>query len=402
MNDQTLVVAFVRWTWMRAVLHNGWWLVASVYMIVDAGLTASQIVLIGSLQGAFALCSEVPAGVLADTISRKWSLVLSQLLMGTAMLATGLVTSFALLAATQVLWGLSWTFASGADIAWITDELDQPGLISAVLSRAARAQLTGAATGLLGLGLLAWATRRDTAIIVAGSAMVLLAFYVAVRFPEVRFVPTRTARWAKSRTTFKDGLTLVRRSPEIMRIFLATFLINGAAGAGGRLGPKQLLDLGLPTSLDPIIWLTCLGVVALVIGTVALRIVEKRIDGLHARQSYAVAAAVGALGMVLLAFAPEAISGSAAILITSGIAIPLTRIIAVIWVNARTTSDVRATTHSFLAQAKYLGEVTCGLGIALIAELLSLPLALAGCAGLFAITAGLMRHPRAARQRTRP
>jgi MFS family permease len=393
MNGQSLVVAFVRWTWMRAVLHNGWWLVASVYMVIDAGLSASQIVLIGSVQGIFALFCEVPAGVLADTISRKWSLVLSQVLMGTAMLATGLVTSFDLLMATQVLYGLSWTLASGADVAWITDELGRPDRISAVLSRGARAQLTGAATGLLGIGMLAWATRRDTAIIIAGSAMLLLALYVIVRFNEERFRPTRTSRWSASWTTFKRGLTLVRRSREILRIFLATFLINGAADAGGRLAPKQLLDLGLPTTFDPIAWFTGLGFVALLIGAVALRIVEKRIDGVHARHSYAVAAAIGAVGMVLLAFAPEPISGSAAIVIISGVAVPLTRVIGVIWVNARTTCDVRATTHSFLAQAEYLGEVSCGLCLAMIAKLIGLPLALAGCAALFALTADIMRRP---------
>jgi hypothetical protein len=34
-----------------------------------------------------------------------------------------------------VLWGISWTFASGSDIAWITDELDRPDAITAVLAR---------------------------------------------------------------------------------------------------------------------------------------------------------------------------------------------------------------------------------------------------------------------------
>jgi len=159
-----VVTVFIRWTWMRAVLHNGWWLVTSVYLVVDAGLSPAQLVLIGSVQSVFALLCEVPAGVFADTISRKWSLVISQLLMGTAMLSTGLVESFPLLLATQVLWGISWTFASGSDVAWITDELDQPDRITAILARAARAQLTGAATGLIALGLLAWATRRDLTI----------------------------------------------------------------------------------------------------------------------------------------------------------------------------------------------------------------------------------------------
>jgi hypothetical protein len=97
--------------------------------------------------------------------------------------------------------------------------------------------------------------------------------------------------------------------------------------------------------------------------------------------------------MAGLAFAPNSVAASTCLLVVSGIAVPLTRIIGVIWVNSRTTSDVRATTHSFLAQAEYLGEVTCGLAIALIASLATLPLALTTSAALFALTAYLMRRP---------
>ncbi|MGC4941163.1 MFS transporter [Kribbella sp. DT2] len=391
--EDVLTRAFVRWNWARAVLHNGWWLVTSVYLVLDAGLSAAQIVAIGAAQGIFALCCEVPAGVLADTVSRKWSLVVSQILMGTAMLTTGLVTSFPLLLATQVLWGLAWTFASGSDIAWITDELNAPDRISAVLTRTARAQLSGAATGLVVIGALAWATRREVAIIGAGAAMLLLSVYVVARFSEERCVPASGARWAASWTTFRRGVGLVRGSPELLRIFLATFLVNGATDAAGRLAPKQLLELGLPIRLDPIVWFTGLGVVALVLGAVTLRIVARRLDGEHARHSYGVAALVGTVGVIGLAVAPTSISATAALILVSGIAVPLTRVIAMIWVNARTTSDVRATTHSFLAQAEYLGEVVCGLLITLVAHLAGLPVALAGAAALFALTAAIMRRP---------
>ncbi|GAA3127166.1 MFS family permease [Kribbella aluminosa] len=109
------------------MLHNGWWLVTSVYLVVDTGLSPAELVLVDSVQSAFALLLEVPAGVIADTISREWSLVISQVLMGTAMLATGLFTSFPALLATQVLCGIWWTFASGSDVALMTDELDDPG-----------------------------------------------------------------------------------------------------------------------------------------------------------------------------------------------------------------------------------------------------------------------------------
>ena len=91
---------YLRWIWWRAVLHRGWWLVTSVYLVVDARLSGSQLVLIGVAQAITGLACEVPAGAIADAISRKWSLVASQLLMGTAMLAAGLVTDFPALVAT--------------------------------------------------------------------------------------------------------------------------------------------------------------------------------------------------------------------------------------------------------------------------------------------------------------
>lgn len=389
-----MVNVFIRWTWMRAVLHNGWWLVTSIYLVVDAGLSPAELVLIGSVQSAFALVLEVPAGVIADTISRKWSLVISQVLMGTAMLATGLFESFPALLATQVLWGISWTFASGSDVALITDELDRPDEINLVLARAARAQLTGAATGLVVLGLLAWATRRDVTIVIAGAAMLSLALYVALRFTEHNFVPARTARWSTAWGTFRRGVTLVRRSRAILVIFAATFLVNGASDAAGRLTQKQLLDLGLPTAPDPVLWFTALGVIGLLVGAVVLRLVARRIDGRHAATDYALAALVGVLGMLLLAFAPDPRLGAIAVVLLNGIVTPLTRVISTIWVNTRTSADIRATTHSFLAQLEYLGEIVCGLTISTIARLTTVSLALTACAVLLAATAVLMGRVR--------
>src|SRR5918995_2682334 len=181
-----LVAVFLRWIWWRAVLHNGWWLVTSVYLVVDADLSPSQLVLIGGAQGVVALAFEIPAGVVADTISRKWSLVVSHVLMGTAMIATGLVTDFGPLVATQMLWGLGWAFASGADVAWITDELDRPDRIDRVLAARARWELTGAAAGLVTFGALAWATDLGSAVVVSGLAMLGLGALVALRFPERR------------------------------------------------------------------------------------------------------------------------------------------------------------------------------------------------------------------------
>jgi hypothetical protein len=175
-------------------------------------------------------------------------------------------------------------------------------------------------------------------------------------------------------------------------IFTATFLVNGASDAAGRLTQKQLLDLGWPSEPDPILWFTGLGVVGLIVGALTLRVFGKRIDGDHARTDYAWAAVAGVVSMLLLAIARDPVVGAIAVVLLAGIVTPLTRVISTIWVNARTTADIRATTHSFLAQLEYLGEIVCGLGIAAIARLTNLPLALGACAVLFAATAVLMKR----------
>lgn len=73
-------------------------------------------------------------------------------------------------------------------------------------------------------------------------------------------------------------------------------------------------------------------------------------------------------------------------LLVAGIALPLTRTLSMIWVNRQTSGDVRATVHSFLAQAEYLGVIVCGLTVAVVARFAGLPLALVTCGALFAIT----------------
>lgn len=381
---------FVRWSGARAVLHNGWWLVTSLYLVINAGLSPAQLIFIGVAQGIAAILFEVPAGVIADTFSRKWSVVISHILMGTAMLATGFVTDFGLLVATQVLWGISWTFASGADVAWVTDELNQPKRIASVLARSARAQLAGAAIGIVSIGLLAWATSFSTAMTLSGIAMLLLGLYVALTFREERFVPTREQRWLKSWKIFKDGLLLVRRSRTILLVFAATFLVNGTE-AYGRLLPKQLTDIGIPAGLEPVMWLTGLTIASLLVGVFALRIVETRVRGADvARLDYALACVMGVVGLVVFAFAPSPLVGAAGVLLVSGIALPLTRTLATIMVNSRTTDKVRATVHSFLAQAEYLGEIICGAAIGLLANVANLSITLTACAALLAVTAILM------------
>lgn len=368
---------------------------ASLYLVLDAQLTAFELVFIGTAQGVISLAGEVPAGVVADTMGRKKSLVVAHVLMGTGMLLTGLVTNFGALVATQMLWGLAWTFVSGADVAWITDELDDPLRIDRVLAASARYQAMGSVVGLITFGGFAWVIDRGAAIVLSGAATIALGAFVAVRFPERNFTPLTSGRWRGGLSTLRTGASLARNDRVVVLLFAATLLVNGGAEGFGRLYAKRLVDLGFPSNPDPIVWYTALGIAALLVSVVAVRAVESRIDGLGmARSIYGSACLVGAAGIALLALAPDPYSASVAVLIVSGVSLSVARITGSIWLNRQVPSEVRATVHSFLAQAEYLGEIICGFGLALVARGAGTPGALVG-GTLFLLIAGIavLRSP---------
>lgn len=367
MGGRDLAVLYVRYCLGRAACARGWWLVTSLYLVVVADLTPFQLVFIGVAQSLLAVCAEIPAGVLADTVSRKWSLVVAQVLSGAGMLATGLVTDFPAIVATQMLWGLGWTFSSGADVAWLTDELDDERRTVRVLAAGARWGEIGGFAGIIAFGALAWLTSLQVAIVAGGGAMIAMGGAVAALFPEKQFVPATGSRARASASIFRRGFTLARRDREILVVLAATVLIHGVSESA-RLYPKRLLDLGFPADIDPIAWLTGLSLATLAMGAMALRVVEAYIDGeAVTRRIFACACGFGAVGLFMLAIAPDSTTAMAGIVLMGGITMPVTRSVGAIWVNRRVGNDVRATVQSFVAQAEYTGEILVGLGLALLA-----------------------------------
>ena len=384
-NDALLRQHFLAWNFARAACHRGYWLVASLYLVTEAGLSGAELIAIGVAQSIVSFAAEIPTGVVADTISRKRSIVAFHVFAAPAMAITGTVTDFATLVATQMLWGFAWTFTSGAEVAWITDELDDARGIDRLLAAQARVQQWGAAAGMIGFGALAWVTGLGPAIVASGIGMAALGVWVAWRFPERRFTPTEGPRLAAARAILRDGLALARRDRTIRFVLAATLLVNGASEGFERLHAKQLIALGLPSPPAPIVWLTGLGLVALALGALALRIVERRIDRERAApQLYAGAAGLAALGLVALALAPDARSALAAILVVNGIGWSVTRAVSTIWINRRASSDVRATVQSLLAQAEFVGEIGFGVLLGAIAFAGGVPAAMLGAAALAA------------------
>jgi MFS family permease len=386
-----LAAAFLRWTGLRAALARGYWLAAALYLVVVARLTPTQLILIGTFQGITVLIAEIPSGVLADVVSRRLCLVVGHLVMGSGMALAGLVTSFPLLVASQCLWGLGWAFSSGADVAWLTDELDRPDIIDRVLVAQGRWDLTGTAVGLVTLGGLAWATTLSTAIVVAGAAMGALGIATVARWPETRLpARERSHAWWEARSILRGGLRLARVDRVILGVIVATVFVNGGGEAYGRLLDRQLVVIGLPRHPALIFWFAALSLVGVALGALALRLVEARVTAPGViKRTYVVSCSIGAAGLLLFAAAPDVVTAVAGALLVSGIALPINRTAAIIWVNRRTTAAVRATVHSLVSQAEQAGEILFGLTLAGLAAATSAKVALMASAALLACAAAV-------------
>jgi MFS family permease len=385
--------------YLRSTFHRGYVLTSSLYFVTIAHLSASQIVLLGTAMSVTLLFSDIPAGAWADSIGRRWPLAIGQLLLAVSMAMTGLVRAFPLLIVTQVTWGLGWALLNGADTAWLNDELNEPQRIARALTASARRDLAGGATGMVLFGSLAWATSLSIAIIVSGIGMALLAIFVGIRFVERNFTPAHEQRLRASLAVFRRGIKVSRRDHEILLVFTATLVINSAFMVGW-LYPKQLVHLGFPNNL--ILWYTALLVISSGVGWAALRFVEARIENVGvARRFYAISCFIGVLGLAVLTIAPVALLGSLGVLLAKGVADSVTRPVSVIWVNRRTTSDIRATVHSFLSQAESIGEVLGGLVLATVALASGLSATLIMAASLMAITGIMVGRSRADRMPAR-
>ena len=393
-----LAVAYLRWAFARALLARGYWSTTAVYLVVVARLEPFELVLIGVFQSATALVAEVPAGVFADTVGRRTTLTVAHLATGVGMAMAGLVTAFPLLVVSQCLWGIGWALASGADVAWLTDELGDSATVDRTMVAQTRWELVGSPLGMIVFAALAAVTTLSGGIVTAGVSMAALGLAVA-RWPEAGFEPTRAHQpmLRSALTTFRAGANAAMTDAVTRATLIATAFVFGGVQALGRLREQRLLKVGIPTHPDPVVWFAALGVIAFLLGALAHRQLERSIANQDTpRLAYASAALTGAMGLTVVAHVGNLVPAAAGVIVVMGVADPVIRTTASVVVNRRTSGPVRATVQSLLWQSGHLGVIVFGLTLAALAAV-SPAASLSTAAALLATAALLV-----ARTRDRP
>jgi MFS transporter, DHA3 family, tetracycline resistance protein len=366
--------------------------VFSVFLIVRVGLNPFQLLLLGTVLEVTYLLSEIPTGIVADTVSRRLSIVIGLAGVGLGFLLLGLSRSFEIAIVSQVLYGFFAAFVTGADVAWVTDELGEAAARPIYLRSQSSANI-GALAGIATSVALASIDLR-LPLVVAGAGFVALAAALALVMPEEGF--TRPVRKDGERlhasfvATLKEGAAQVR-TPHIMLLILATAALHGASTEGfDRLVDFHLLrDIGLPSAgdLNRVVWFGILDGGALLLGVAALRHVKRNV---HLEGHVAVATVLMLIDFLLIAsFVTCGLMGIFWPALLAAWAVGALRSVREpvfnVWINQGLDPRTRATINSLGGQADALGQAAGGPGLGLIASRVSVPAAM--------VTSGLLSAP---------
>jgi DHA3 family tetracycline resistance protein-like MFS transporter len=344
------------------------WVVMAVYLVQELHLSPLQLVLMGTAMEAAVFLFEVPTGVVADTYSRRLSLVIGYLGMGVAWLAVGLVSAPWLIIALWAVWGLSYTFTSGAEEAWIADEVGVDR-VGTVFLRAARYGQAGAVVGLL-LQVAVGTLSLRAGVILGGGFTIACGLACAALMPETGFRrrprAERASALAEMRTTAVAGARYAWAAPVIMLLVGVDFFMGMSSEAFDRLKEAHFLrDVGLPAvgSLDPVVWFGIFWLAGMVIGFSVIGRLITRVErgGRRVVTDFLFAFTV----MELLAMLAFALTGSTWIAIAALLGVFLARDLSnplyTIWLNEQITdSSVRATVLSISGQANAIGQAGGG------------------------------------------
>jgi DHA3 family tetracycline resistance protein-like MFS transporter len=359
------------------------WVVVDLLLVRVLELSPLQLILMGTAMEATVFVCEVPTGVVADTYSRRLSLIIGFVGMGIAVVGVGAASAAWVVIALWALWGLSYTFTSGAFQAWITDEVGVEK-VGGIFMRGAR---VGFAGGLIGLGVSVaiGVVSLRAAVIFGGVIEIACGLACIFLMPETGF--TRQPRSERRRAlrelseTAANGFRFVRAQRLVLLLVVTELFAGFGAEAFDRLTEAHVIrDVGVPLGTNPLYWFAPIPAVAMVFGYFAIGPMIRRVDrGGTPSVARMLVLFTSATIATQLAFA---LGVSFAFVMTMWLAAVLTRSLVSplydTWLNSQITdSSVRATVFSISGQANAIGQATGGPVVGGIGNAFGIPAALA-------------------------
>lgn len=344
-----------------------------VYLVEVLRLDPLQMILVGTVLETTAFLFEIPTGVVADTYSRRLSVIIGVFLLGLGQLIFAAISLFGVILLSQVVLAIGYTFISGADSAWITDEIGEAAAQKAYL----RASQVGSAAGIVGIIISVGLAMIDLRlpILLGGVTLILLMGLLWFVMPENGFSPTpkeERETFKAMRETTRQSVQVIRRRPVLITILLIAFVFGAYSESFDRLWTLHILEsFSLPQlgEFDSVIWFGVIGIVSSLLGIFVTEVVQRRVE----QEAHIVRVLMWTNGIIILGGLVFAVTSSFGLALVAfwiiGVMRGLNYPLRMAWINQGLDSRVRATVISMSSQADAIGQIAGGPAIGFIGRL---------------------------------
>ncbi|MBX3084460.1 MAG: MFS transporter [Anaerolineae bacterium] len=337
---------------------------STLFRIQIVQMTPLQLVLIGTALEASAFLFEIPTGIVADSYSRKLSVILGIGTLGLSCALSGLFPIFWVQIVLQIVAGLGYTFISGAQQAWITDEIGEEAAAKAFM-RSSQLGAFGSLTGIITTILLG-SINIAIPIVLGGVLMVALAVVMFFVMPEQGFKPTpkgERSTFQHMAGTFKGGLKVVRGNRILVTILLLSAIMGAWSESYDRMGEIHFINtIGLPSMFQPVVWFGLMGIVGMPIHLIVTEIARRRLKTDNHQRVVRILMSLEIL--LIISAVTFALAGNLLVAYIASLIIGLVRSVGgpirMAWLNQHVPSEVRATVISMDSQANAIGQIAGG------------------------------------------
>ncbi|HVD12385.1 MAG TPA: hypothetical protein VNB46_04035, partial [Gaiellaceae bacterium] len=293
--------------------------------------------------------------------------------------------------------GFAYTFTSGAEQAWITDEVGVDN-IGTIFLRAARYGQAGAVVGLLLQVPVGTASLR-AGVILGGAFTIACGLACIALMPETGFRrrprAERGSALAEMRTTAVAGARYAWAAPVILLLIGVELFMGASSEAFDRLKEAHFLrDVGLPAAghLDPVVWFGVFWLVGMLLNIASIGSLIRRVE--RGDRRVVSRFLFGFTSLELAAMLLFALTGSTWLAVAGLLGVFFARNMAGplydTWLNEQITdSSVRATVLSLTGQSNAIGQAAGGPVLGAVGNAWGIRASLAGGAAAIAPALGL-------------
>jgi len=357
----------------------------SVYHVITVGLNPLQLVLVGTALEIAIFVFEVPTGVVADAYSRRLSVIIGMFVLGLGFILEGAWPIFGAVLAAQLVWGMGYTFVSGAQNAWIADEEGAENA-GPIYLRGSQFEQIG---GLLGIPIGVWLGSQSLnfPLLAGGALYIVLGLFLVLFMPEKNFSPLpreERSSWRAMGNTFREGVQLIR-SRRILLLVLVSMAFLGLYSEGfDRLWAAHLLEnftfpaIPLLGEMSIEIWFGILWAGCMLLTLATTQVAKRTLADRPPASLLRVLQII--YGVIVLGLLALALSGHVVIAVVAYLVVDALRNTAypleMDWLNQHIDSNVRATVLSMTSQTDALGQMVGGPIVGAIGQRFSLRAAL--------------------------